>query len=164
MRNHTAMVANKSLLEEISQQRPFRSHSQEAVLALMRTADLYRRYFTAVVGVKQLTLQQYNVLRILRGAGEEGLPTLTIGSRMVEKTPGITRLIDRLEAKGLVERWRCPKDRRRVWCRISTTGLDTLSQLDPAMEQADDDSMTMLSVAEQRQLIEVLEKIRSGLG
>ncbi|MCH9650748.1 MAG: MarR family transcriptional regulator [Deltaproteobacteria bacterium] len=158
------MVAKKSLLEEIGQQRPFRSDSQEAVLALMHTADLYRRYFTAVVGVQQLTLQQYNVLRILRGAGEEGLPTLTIGNRMVEKTPGITRLIDRLEAKELVERWRCPKDRRRVWCRISRSGLATLSQLDPAVNQADDDSMTMLSVAEQRQLIEVLERIRSGLG
>ena len=156
------MATLSSLREEIGQQRPFRSRSQEAVLALMRTTDLFRRIFTAVVGVEGLTLQQYNVLRILRGAGEAGLPTLTIGHRMVERTPGITRLIDRLEAKELVERWRCPEDRRRVWCKITDSGQATLTRLDPAMDRADDESMTMLSQDDQLKLIEILEKIRSA--
>ena len=100
-----------TLQHEIQQSHPFRSHSQEAVLGILRTADLLRRVISQIVEPWGITQQQYNVMRILRGAGDEGLPTLTIAQRMVERTPGITRLIDRLESKGWVERTRCPNDR-----------------------------------------------------
>ena len=120
--------------QEIKQSRPFKSRSQEAAIALMRTADLVRRSVGGIVEPFDLTPQQYNVLRILRGAGEEGLPTLEIAERMIEQTPGITRLIDRLETKHLVSRERCKTDRRRVWCRITRDGLGLLEparQTDP---------------------------------
>jgi DNA-binding MarR family transcriptional regulator len=81
--------------------------------------DRLRRSLAEVVQPRGITLQQYNVLRILRGAGLGGLPTLEIGARMIEEAPGITRLLDRLERKALAERRRCPRDGRRVLCRIT---------------------------------------------
>ena len=88
-----------ALQREIRQRRPFQSAGHEAVLGLLRTADLVRRLGTALVEPYGITLQQFNVLRILRGAGGDGLPTLEVASRMIEQTPGVTRLLDRLEAK-----------------------------------------------------------------
>src|SRR5947199_10599404 len=79
--------------------------------------------------------QQYNVLRILRGVGPRGLPTLTIAERMIERTPGITRMIDRLEAKGLVARETRPDDRRYVHCRITEEGLKLLRLIDGSVEE-----------------------------
>src|SRR3954466_7364516 len=97
------------IAQEIKQTRPFRTQREEASVALLRTADLLRRMIGTVVEPRGITAQQYNVLRILRGAGDDGLPTLDIAERMIEQTPGITRLMDRLEAKKLVVRKRCTK-------------------------------------------------------
>src|SRR5215470_7514740 len=105
----------------------------------MRTADLVRRHATALIEPQGITLQQYNVLRILRGAGADGLPTLEVADRMIEQTPGVTRLLDRLEAKQLVRRQRCPKDRRQHLCWITPKGLALLRKLDaPGLKTADD--------------------------
>src|SRR5687768_1461855 len=129
------MQPDSAIQREIRQRRPFRSRSQEAVVALLRTVDLVRRSLARVVEAHGITLQQYNVLRILRGAGAEGLPTLDIASRMIEQAPGVTRLLDRLEAKKLVRRERCERDRRQVLCRITPAGLDVLAPLDgPVLE------------------------------
>src|SRR6185295_1524706 len=117
--NDPPVNETSALQREIRQTRPFRSRSQEAMLALLRTADQVHRSFARVVEPHGITLQQYNVLRILRGAGDAGLPTLEIGARMIERSPGVTRLIDRLEAKGWVRRERCPHDRRQVLCWIT---------------------------------------------
>src|ERR1700741_49225 len=100
----------------------FRSREQQATLGRLGTADPVKRSLAQVIEPHGIPPQQYNVLRILRGAGPEGLPTLTIGERMIEQTPGVTRLVDRLERKGLVARAPCAKDRRRVFCRITTKG------------------------------------------
>ena len=108
-----------SLQKAIRQQRPFESAGQEIVLGLMRTTDVIRRLFHEVYEPHGITSQQYNVLRILRGALPNGLPTLVIRKRMVERTPGVTRLIDRLEARGWVERETPKSDRRQVICRIT---------------------------------------------
>ena len=81
-----------ALQREIGQKKPFRSSSQEAVLGILRTADVVRRFLARVLEPYDVTPQQYNVLRILRGSGAEGLPTLTIGERMLEDSPGVTRL------------------------------------------------------------------------
>ncbi|MEM7357249.1 MAG: MarR family transcriptional regulator, partial [Acidobacteriota bacterium] len=140
----------------------FRSLGQEAVLGLLRTTDLVRRKFASILGPKGLTQQQYNVLRILRGAGDDGLPTLTIAERMVERTPGITRLIDRLTGKELVERERAADDRRCVVCRITPSGLELLAGLEEPMGQADDDILSILNQREQRQLIRLLDRIREA--
>src|SRR5918998_6288391 len=124
------MPTESRLPRELKQTKPFPAKSQEAAVALMRTADLIRRSVSGVIEPHGITTQQYNVLRILRGAGEAGLPTLDIAERMIEQTPGITRLIDRLEAKRLVSRERCLTDRRQVFCRITAEGLTLLAALD----------------------------------
>jgi DNA-binding MarR family transcriptional regulator len=136
------------------------------VLDLLRTVDVVRRFLARVVEPQGITLQQFNVLRILRGAEREapavGLPTLEIAERMVERAPGITRLLDRLEAKALVARQRCPEDRRQVLCRITPAGLALLERLDRPMAQADADCLGMLSAAQVRTLTAILEAIRTG--
>jgi DNA-binding MarR family transcriptional regulator len=93
----------RSITDEIKQTRPFRSRSQEATIALMRTAHLLRREVDAVCENEGITSQQYNVLRILRGA-RAPLPTMEIAERMVEPSCGITRLISTLEQKELINR------------------------------------------------------------
>src|SRR6185503_4447948 len=118
--------AGSAVQREIRQTRPFRSRSQEGVIALLRTVDLVRRRLTSVVDEHGITLQQYNVLRILRGAGAQGLPTLDIAERMIEHAPGVTRLLDRLEAKDLVRRERRRQDRRQVFCYATPTALKLL--------------------------------------
>src|SRR5690606_289566 len=83
-----------------------------------------------------LSQEQYNVLRILRGAGESGLPTLEVSSRMIEQAPAITRLMDKLEAKKFVRRVRCKEDRRQVLCFITPSGLELLQKLDHPINEA----------------------------
>ena len=137
------------LQREIKQTRPFRSTSQEALLGLLRTTDLLQRRVAKVLAPAGITQQQYNVLRILRGAGPDGLPTLTIADRMIERTPGVTRLIDRLVAKNWVSRERARDDRRRVDCRITEDGLALLESLEDPMNRFDDELFGMLHAEEQ---------------
>ena len=151
------------LADEIQQTRPFQSPAQEAFLALLRTTDLLRRTSEKLLEPHDITSQQYNVLRILRGAGRAGLPTLAIAERMVERSPGITRLIDRLEARGLVERTRSEEDRRQVYCTISAGGLAVLAAVDAEVAGMDDELLSMLTADEQEQLIDLLDRIRAGL-
>lgn len=134
-------------------------HTKAAVLAIMRAADALRRRGTALLEPYGLTPQQFNVLRILRGARSDGLCTLTIAERMIEQTPGITRLIDRLEAKRLVVRVRSAQDRRQVWCRITPSGLQLLARLDKPVGDLDRSVMARLPQADQRKLAELLELV-----
>jgi DNA-binding MarR family transcriptional regulator len=148
--------------EEIQQRRPFSSPSEEAVVALVRTADFLRRALTDVVEPQGITLQQYNVLRILRGAGTEGLPTLEIAGRMVEQAPGVTRLLDRLQAKGLVRRQRSAEDRRQIRCWIAPAGLELLARLQSAMQEGARGFMAPLSEADLASFVRLLDALRAG--
>ena len=152
-----------SIQEELKQSKPFHSLGQEAYLALLRTADDMRRRVSLVLEPAGITLQQYNVLRILRGAGADGLPTLAIGERMIERTPGVTRLIDRMEEKGWVRRERCVDDRRRVWCRITPEGLRLLEPLDALVNAVDDSLQEVLDPHELAALIEQVDRIREHM-
>ena len=156
------MNEQSTLREEIRQTRPFRNAHEEAALSVLRTADVLRRRFATVLEPRGLTGQQYNVLRILRGARPEALQTMEIAERMLEQTPGITRLLDRLEGKGLAERNRCPDDRRCVLCSITPAGLELLAELDEPIAEADDRALAALSPAEAKQLVELLERARAG--
>jgi MarR family transcriptional regulator, organic hydroperoxide resistance regulator len=109
-----------------------------------------------------ITGQQYNVLRILRGAEPDGLPTLTIARRMIERAPGITRMIDRLEAKGLVARERRGEDRRCVHCRITRTGLELLRALDAPVSTAERAAFDVLTDREMANLTALLERVRGA--
>lgn len=143
-------------------QENFRSREQQATLGLLRTADAIKRSLAQVIEPHGITPQQYNVLRILRGAGPDGLPTLTIGERMVEQTPGVTRLVDRLERKGLVARTPCPKDRRRVFCRITPKGLDLLRELDEPVNRWDAQAVSILPPSELDSFITLLDRVRAS--
>lgn len=151
-----------SIKDELLQNRPFPSKTAEAVVALLRTADLVRRNLGLVIEPHDITVQQYNVLRILRGAGEKGLPTLDIATRMIEETPGITRLIDRLEAKHLVVRERCKTDRRQVFCRITKGGLELLAAIDKPLLVSGDEALSNLRKKELDELLALLDKVREG--
>ena len=151
-----------ALQQELKQRKPFQSAGHEAVLGLMRTSDLIRRQAAALVEPHGITLQQFNVLRILRGAGDEGLPTLEVADRMIEQTPGVTRLLDRLEAKELVRRQRCPKDRRQHLCWITTKGLALLDKLDVVTARAHDESLKGLKQKDRVTLIRLLDAIRAA--
>lgn len=150
------------LQEELKQTVPFGSAGQEAVLGILRTADLLHRSIAAILSPFGISNQQYNVLRILRGAGERGLPTLEIGDRMIEQSPGVTRLVDRLIAHGWAERVRCTNDRRVVYCRITPAGLELLARADAPMASTDDFLVGALSEGEQRELIGLLDRVRGG--
>ena len=156
------MMMTQHLQEEIAQRRPFHSTGAEVVVGVLRTAAVIERYFNQVLLPHGLTIQQYNVLRILRGAGAEGLPTLTIRDRMVHEAPGITRLIDKLEESGLVRRERSVPDRRQVFCFITQPGLDLLTSLDDAVNAADDTAVAVLTPDQQQELVRLLESVRAG--
>jgi len=155
-------LQNSRIQEEIAQKRPFPTPEKECVVGLLRTADVVRRRLAAVIDAAGITLQQYNVLRILRGAGAEGLPTLEIGQRMVERAPGVTRLLDRLVRKQLVERGRTRADQRCVVCRITPRGLELLASLDGPMDAVDRAALGALGREEVRDLIRLLDAVRAG--
>ncbi len=151
-----------TVAEAIGQTRPFKSIEQEGVLSLLLAADAVQRSLTALLAPQGVTHQQYNVLRILRGAGRAGLPTLEIGQRMVERTPGVTRLIDRLERKGWVARERDGEDRRQVRCRVTPAGRRLLARLDDPVDRWDDEVFAPLSKREMRAVIQCLDRVRCG--
>lgn len=151
-----------NLQQEIQQRTPFRTPAQEATLALMRTADVVRRRVACVIEPHGITMQQYNVLRILRGAGGKPLGTTEIAERLIEQTPGVTRLLDRLEEKGLVRRQRCRDDRRQVHTWITDGGLELLKGMDEAVDRADEEAVAALTRKQQKELNALLALIRQG--
>lgn len=148
---------------DIRQSKPFRSTAHEASIALVKTADDVRRHADEFLAPHGLTATQYNVLRILRGAGPEGLATLEVADRLVQRAPGITRLLDRLEAKGLVRRERRPGDRRQVRCFTTPRSARLLDSLDQGISEFDERAVSALSDSEQRTLIGFLDRIRASL-
>lgn len=138
---------------------PVEQPSKETILSVLKAADRIRRHFTEILKPCGLTLQQFNVLRILRGAGPQGLPTLEVGERMIEKTPGVTRLLDRLEEKGLVSRERCHEDRRQQLCTRTQAALDLLAELDEPIVQGDQDTLANLTAQEENELKDLTSRI-----
>jgi DNA-binding MarR family transcriptional regulator len=138
------------------------SRAQVAYVTLLRAADQLRNSFEKLYAPFEVTAQQYNVLRILRGAEPDGLPTLTIAERMIERAPGITRLVDRLEENGLLTREIPPEDRRRVHCRITKEGLKVLAKLDEPVEELNRENLRPLTAPEIEQLITLLEKMQKN--
>src|SRR5919206_3409941 len=145
-----------------AKKRPAQPQARTAYSTLLSTADKVRTFFETVCAPFDITGQQYNVLRILRGAEPAGLPTLTIAERMIERTPGITRMIDRLEAKGLVAREVRPHDRRCVYCRITKKGLKLLELLDGPVSDFNRRAFRVLTDSELERLVTLLAKTRDS--
>ncbi len=136
--------------------------AQDVLVAVRRTADELRRRVATALAPHGITPQQYNVLRILRGAHPASLPTLEVGARMLEQTPGVTRLLDRLEAAGLVQRERGVDDRRLVECRITAAGLTLLAELDAPVEGVTRHAVRSLGASERRTLLRLLALVRDA--
>jgi len=145
---------------ELKQTRPFRSPIEEAFVALQRTAAVLEHAMETELKASGVTGTQYNVLRILRGAGDEGLCRNEVGQRMVRRVPDVTRLLDRLEDTGLIARARGGEDRRYVTTRITARGLDTLAALDEVTARFLARHMGLLAADQVHTLIELLSILR----
>ncbi len=128
---------------------------EAAFLDLLRTTDMLSRGLIQVLKTEDLSATQYNVLRILRGA-PEGLACGEIASRMITRDPDITRLLDRLEKRGLISRCRETKDRRTVMARITPEGLKLLARLDEPVQAAHRKQLGHLGRERLRALAELL--------
>lgn len=136
---------------------------EATISAILRAADHLRRRYAPLLARHGVTLQQYNVLRILRGAGPAGLPTLTLVDRMIEQAPGITRLLARLVRKGWVRRRRDDDDQRVVICRITPAGRRLLRQLDGPVAAADRAAVTVLPRRRRAQVVALLTPIATDV-
>jgi DNA-binding MarR family transcriptional regulator len=152
----------KGLQEELKQTVPFSSREQEAYLSLLRTADALQSRVEAKLKEFGLTGTQYNALRILRGAGADGIPCSEIGERMITRDPDVTRLLDRLQKRGLVERSRGKQDRRVIYGKITATGLKLLREMDAPVDKHGREMLRHVSQANLKLLIDLLEQIRGG--
>jgi len=155
------MPKGSSIQQEIKQTRPFESVRQEAVVALLRTASIVRRHIDSLTAQYGITGQQYNVLRILRGA-DEPIPTMEVAERMIDPEPGITRMFGRLEAKGLVRRERCSEDARRMLCSITPKGRNVVSKFDETLLELDNSVLDGLSDAQVKELVRLLDLVRNS--
>ena len=150
------------LQDELKQNRPFRSREEEAFLALQRTADVLQTKVEAKLNEFGLTGTQYNALRILRGAGAEGLPCSEIGARMITHDPDITRLLNRLEKSNLVRRTRAKTDRRVVYGKITSAGLKLLSEMDQPVDKFGREILRHVKPENVERLIQLLEEVRNA--
>lgn len=148
------------LQAEIKQSKPFRNREHEAILGLLRTAAILDHATDEELRPFGLTHTQFNVLRILRGAGQDGLCGREIGERMITKVPDVPRLLDRLEKAELISRERNSDDRRHVTARITAKGkqlveaVGDVSKVEARFRRLTPEQLTVL--------IEALDTIREG--
>ena len=142
-----------------SQPRKFESPRQEAVVRLLVAAAAVLQRLNDFLRPHGLTHDQYNVLRILRGAHPEGHPRLEVGRRMLSRAPDVTRLLDRLERQGLIERGWAPENRRHSIARITDAGLDLLARIDPDLHAVQRELTQDLSEQELRTLARLCGRI-----
>ena len=152
------------LKKEIQQKKPFASLQEEVILTMMRTLDTLTAPGIEVLRGANLSQSQYNVLRILRGAGKEGLPCGEIGGRMISRDPDLTRLLDRLESRGLVSRARGTADRRVVCASITKEGLSLLASIDDTLAEAVRRTLAHVPKHRLRLLRELLDEARGASG
>ena len=150
-----------TLQREIKQTKPFKSLEQEALLSLERTAAVVLHRFAETFKDVDITPTQYNVLRILRGAGTNGLCRSEVRERLVAQVPDVTRLLDRMEEAGLVARERDAADRRHVTTRITRQGLAVLARLDAPVTEAHHKTLGHMSATQLQQLIDLLVLART---
>jgi DNA-binding MarR family transcriptional regulator len=150
----------KGIQSEIQQTKPFDNLEDEALVALQRTADRLHWRLSEMLKAYGLSPTQYNALRILRGARDEGRACSEIAERMINRDPDITRLIDRLERRGLVARSREGRDRRVITTRITPAGLELLESLDRPIEAFNRKMLGPLGEQRLRALIQLLEAAR----
>jgi MarR family transcriptional regulator, 2-MHQ and catechol-resistance regulon repressor len=154
-------VSGTTLREELKKRSQFDSPHQEAMLNVLRTADLLAAAFERLFRRYRLTNSQYNVLRILRGEGQP-LSCGEIASRLINRMPDITRLVDRLEQTKLARRVRTRQDRRLVLIEITPAGLDLLARLDGPVANLHQEQLGHLTHRQLHELSRLLEAARTN--
>ena len=150
----------RDIQARIQQSKPFTSIEEEAFVSLVRTADELSGRGAEMLKQHGLSPTQYNALRILRGAGANGLACREVAERMINRDPDITRLVDRLERRGLVARSRGQKDRRVITTRITGAGRDLLRALDRPVEEFQRQLLGHMGEQRLRSLLRLLEAAR----
>lgn len=145
-----------------NKRRPLACPEEAAFLELARTTDMLSRGLVRILKIEDVSPTQYNVLRILRGT-PEGLPCGEIAARMITRDPDVTRLLDRLEKRGLISRCRETEDRRMVMARITPDGLRVLAQLDEPVVEAHRRQLGHLGVEQLQALCELLKSARAAV-
>lgn len=152
-----------TLKEELKTNLDFANIQHEVFLSLMVTVDRMSRRHSDFMSEFGISQKQYNILRILRGAGEQGIPVMEIGRRMIEKSPDVSRIIDRLIDLGFVKRRRQRKDRRVVIVTISDKGLALLSKMDDPVQKEVIDTLRHVEESDLHNLKDLLEKVRDSI-
>jgi DNA-binding MarR family transcriptional regulator len=150
------------LLAELKQTKPFPRPGQEALVSILRTAAVLEHEINDALKPFDLTMTQYNVLRILRGAGSAGLCGREVGERLIARVPDVPRLLERMTEAGLVARERDPADRRHVTARITPEGLRLLDEVEPALAPIERRRTGGLGPGEIPALLRHLDAVRSG--
>lgn len=148
------------LQDELKQTRPFTSLEEEALLSIARSAAVLDHALAQAMKPFDVTPTQYNVLRILRGAGGDGLCRNEVGERLIRRVPDVTRLLDRMEQMSLIERFRTAQDRRFVTTRVTAKGLELLTQLDAPLWEIQRRLVGHLTDEQLRTLVALLEATR----
>jgi len=143
-----------------SQQKRFDSPHQQVYLSLWRTYDRLRAIEEELFDALDLTAQQYNVLRLLEARAPESVPTLQLSSRLISRAPDITRILDKLEKRGLVQRVRSVEDRRAVLVGITDAGLALLGELAQPVREMHVAQVGHLTVDQMRSLSDLLALVR----
>jgi len=156
-------VTPRSLQDDLKQNKPWCCLEEEATLNIARTAAVLEHALVQALKPFDITPTQYNVLRILRGAGADGLCRNEVGERLVRRVPDVTRLLDRMEETGLLARVRDADDRRYVTARISPQGLALLERLDQEILRIHRRQLGHVDGKHLKQLIDLLTSVRSGV-
>jgi DNA-binding MarR family transcriptional regulator len=149
-----------SLRAELRQRKPFTSLEQEAFLSVRRTEAALREHLDQVLKPHGISVTQYNVLRILRGAGRGGLCRNEIRDRLVDRMPDVTRLLDRMEDTGWITRTRSTEDRRQVSTELTKSGRDLVDSLDGPVAAEHERRLAHMTKTQLRTLIELLSVVR----
>ena len=158
-----ARTQKSSLATTLKQNRPFVSLEQEVYLSMLRTASELSYAGDQFFRPFGITPSQYNVLRILRGAGTDGLCRNEISERMVTATPDMTRLLDRMESAGWVTRERAEEDRRQVSTHITKSGMELLTRLEQPTGDFVKRLFTGTAVSDLKTVLKVNDQIRTKL-
>jgi DNA-binding MarR family transcriptional regulator len=151
----------RTLQDELKQRKPW-SLEEETFLNIARTNAVLEHALVQALKPFDITPTQYNVLRILRGAGADGLCRNEVGERLVRRVPDVTRLLDRMEETGLLARARDDADRRYVTARISPQGLAILDRLDKEIHRIHRNQLGHIDRKQLRSLIDLLTAVRAS--
>ena len=160
MRKDEINVTTRTLRQELKKRHPFDSLQQEAMLSLLRTSDLLENRLARLLRRHELTPSQYNVLRILRGEGEP-MPCLEVAQRMIQVAPAITRVVEQLVARELVEKQQSADDRRVFLVQLTRQGKHLLRKLDQPILALHQDLLGGVAISELKELIRILAMVRS---